>query len=190
MVRRIIMQGVKEAKSGEELLLGATAEMRKMAEELGANTAETRELEEPTAAEIEIFRKSVAEVVKAFTEEYKYYTPPYRRMLYMFLFARAEKKYPPRKILEQLKTTNRETFEYCVGKFDALLGEAPAIGQEIILAKLLKTLEPEEVEYKKEEARQNAFDAVLDALSEWSTRRISLLAKQIKNGEMSIVTAN
>jgi hypothetical protein len=184
------MQSVKEAKSREELLSGAAAKMREMGEELGANTTETRELKEPTAAEKEVFQKSVAEVVKAFTEEYKYNAPPYRRMLYMFLFARAEGKQPPREIAEQLKITNKEYLEYSVGKFDVLLGDAPAICQEIILAKLLKALEPEEAEYKKEEARQNAFDAVLDALSEWSTRRISLLAKQIKSGEMSVVAAN
>jgi hypothetical protein len=179
-----------KTKTEEELLLGVAAGMRSMAEGLAANRAETRELKEPTEAEKKVFQKSVAEVVKAFTEEYKYYAPPYRRMLYMFLFAKAEKKHPPKEIMEQLKTTNREAFEYYVGKFDALLGDVPAIGQEIILAKLLKALEPEQRKYEKEQARDEAFDKVLDALSGWSTRRISLLAKQIKNGEMSVVAAN
>jgi hypothetical protein len=185
------MQTVEtKTKTREELLLGAAAEMRSMAEGLAANTAETQEPRELTAAEKEVYRKSMDDVVKAIAQENQYSCPPYRKMLYWFLFARAEKKHPPKEILEQLKTTNRKTFEYCVGKFDALLGDAPAICQEIVLAKLLKALEPEEAEYKKEVARQNAFDAVLDALSEWSTRRLTLLAKQIKNGKISAVAAN
>jgi hypothetical protein len=165
------MQGVKTRNKNEEALLAE---------------AETQELKEPTAIEKKKFQESVANLVEAFSQEYSIYAPPYRKMLYWFLFARTEKKMPPKEIIEQLKTTNRENFEYCVGKFDAIAGEIPAIGQQIILAKLLKNLEPEEAEYEKEAAHNEAFDKVLDAISEWTTEELLSLAGRIKNGALGM----
>ncbi|MFZ0035688.1 MAG: hypothetical protein WAK60_11970, partial [Sedimentisphaerales bacterium] len=164
------MQNVEtKTKSGEELLLGAAQSMRSMAEELHTNTAEPRELKKPTAAEKKKYQEAITNLVEAFTQEYAAYSPPYQQMLYWFLFARAEGRTPPAKIAEQLKTTDKENLEYCVSKFDALLGNEPAIAQEIILARLLKALEPEIAKYEKEIARNEAFDKIFDALSECTT---------------------
>jgi hypothetical protein len=98
---------------------------------------------------------------------------------------RAIRAKPPFEITEEFDSEHgRKTFNYCIEKFNTGFGDLPEIVQAIIFNRLLKSLEPEEAEYEKEEARQNAFDEVLDALSEWTTEELVYFAGQIKSGAL------
>jgi hypothetical protein len=130
-------------------------------------------------------RKSVDVVVEAMVEEFSGYVPPWKKRLYTYLLAIVKGENPQRP--KDLKSKGSiESFDYCIEKYNELFGDIPGPVQQIILERQLKATEVEQIEYEKENARQEAFDKVLDALSDWTTGELLYLAERIKNGALGL----
>ncbi len=134
-----------------------------------------------TATEEREYKKSVEFVVKAVASEFDCYCPPFRRKLYLYLAAKAAKKRVLPEIAKEVKLDKNGIYSHCIKKYNELFGQIPAEGQLIVLAKLFNALGVEQAAYEKEIARDEAFNGLLDALAEWTTERVELLTKQIKD---------
>ena len=177
------MQGVKTQKRIKEALPVGSDE-------------EIRQLDEPTEAVKKKFRESVDNIIEALNQEFGFYVPPFQRKLYLYLFAKAAGKTPPPEIAKEIELDKYETYDYCIKKYNKLFGELPGIAQELVLAKLLKALEPLEKEYEEEMVRDGARDELIDFVHNSGlsyteqTNVYKDLLEQAKNNELMAVAAN
>lgn len=128
----------------------------------------------------EVFDKIIARL----EEEYQYCAVPFRKNLYIYLFAKLEGLEPTKEIAELLKSNEsyRESIEYEEDKYNQLLGDFPKDVHGYIISQLLLNLEPKEKEYVTERAMDEAYSKVLDALSDWTTEELLYLAGWIESG--------
>lgn len=177
------MNGVKMKKRNKEALPIGSAE-------------EIRQLDRPTAAEKEQFRRAVADAVELLDQELGLYAPPYRRNLYTYLFAKAAGLTPPPEIAKEVELDGYKNYGWSIEKYNKLVGDVHGIIQQAMLAKLLKALEPVEAEYEREMERDQAKDDLIDFVHNSGlsyTEQASVykeLLEQVKNNELMVAIAS
>jgi hypothetical protein len=161
---------------------GSFLRSRRTIMKAGKNNAGVSVLERPHRVSRKKAREAFETVVQAIKQEYDCFIPPFRRVLYMHLFAKLEGKQLPESMAKELawRTHNREHLEYYTRGFNQLVGDLSKEAQQWILVRLLKDLEPEIKAYEEDVVREDVKDKLLDILSDWSTERIASLAEQLK----------